>query len=435
LVVIPPGEGSRQDDGSPYEPIEMRVVVSRYLREGEAEHGVVLDGWQYELFVVDVPPEALPAAEAVAQFFARAGQENRFAQEDREVGLDRIFSYHLPGQEFAVLVGLWVWNLRIVRGFELHTPPDIQPNQTPGRTQLDDRTAPADSTPPPAPDVEEKPAPEPPAPEEKPVPEPSRGSSPEGDSGSENTAQEAQGSEDVRALLREVDWEQALQNRAGWSWDEASGQLRCPTGEPLVLTTIHKTGRCRSGRTGIIFCRTREGCAPCGRRSTCLPSEAPNPNKHAEISIPTPLAERLRVALILTRRGDRGGRRVRPFQRISPPVRKTLQLRPLSTAGPVPEAKWAVLTPLFLPATARRLWRTETSSLTVAVVVVIPPPLAKPILIAASVAERQHRRKTWRENFERHALGTNAVVEIALNCSEVLRQFFERNAGGKREAV
>jgi hypothetical protein len=58
----------------------------------------VLDGWQYELFMVDLPADALPAPGAVSLFFGRAGQENRFVQEDREVGLDRIFSYHLPGQ-------------------------------------------------------------------------------------------------------------------------------------------------------------------------------------------------------------------------------------------------------------------------------------------------------------------------------------------------
>lgn len=38
-----------------------RVVVSRYRRTSVAEHGVVLDGWQYELFVVDVDPAGLPA--------------------------------------------------------------------------------------------------------------------------------------------------------------------------------------------------------------------------------------------------------------------------------------------------------------------------------------------------------------------------------------
>jgi hypothetical protein len=101
IVTVPPGADTRRADGTPYEPVATRVVVSRYPRAEKAEHGRVLDGWQYELFAVDVSADALPAAEVVAAYFGRGGQENRFAQEDREAGLDRIFSYHLPGQELA----------------------------------------------------------------------------------------------------------------------------------------------------------------------------------------------------------------------------------------------------------------------------------------------------------------------------------------------
>jgi len=54
---------------------------------------------------VDAPADAWPAPEAITAFFGRGGkQENRFAQEDRELGSDRIISYHLPGQELAELV-------------------------------------------------------------------------------------------------------------------------------------------------------------------------------------------------------------------------------------------------------------------------------------------------------------------------------------------
>jgi len=122
-VTIRPGLDTRKADGTQYEPVDVRVVVSRFPQTGKATHGRVIDGWQYEMFVVDPGADAFPAPEAVAMFFGRAGQENRFAQEDREAGLDRIFSYYLPGQEFATSIGLWVWNLRVVRGFELAPPP------------------------------------------------------------------------------------------------------------------------------------------------------------------------------------------------------------------------------------------------------------------------------------------------------------------------
>ena len=57
--------------------------------------------------------------------------ENRFAQEDRELGLDRILSYHLPGQELATLVALALWNERVVGGFKLQPPADEPPLQGP----------------------------------------------------------------------------------------------------------------------------------------------------------------------------------------------------------------------------------------------------------------------------------------------------------------
>ena len=139
VVTVPPGVDTRRPDGTAYEPIAVRVVCSRYPRTEKAEHGRVIDGWQYELFVVDAPADAFPAPSAVALYFGRAGLENRFAQEDREAAMDRIFSYHLPGQEFAIDVGLWVWNLRLARGFELSPPPAQRPVQEAYVPEVDDR--------------------------------------------------------------------------------------------------------------------------------------------------------------------------------------------------------------------------------------------------------------------------------------------------------
>ncbi|MCK6508248.1 hypothetical protein L6R53_33630, partial [Myxococcota bacterium] len=95
-VTLRPGREARRPDGSCYEPLDVRVVISRLPRQGEAEHGRVIDGWQYELFAaLRLPVEAWPAHEVVAAYFGRGAQENRFAQEDRELKLDRIFSYNL----------------------------------------------------------------------------------------------------------------------------------------------------------------------------------------------------------------------------------------------------------------------------------------------------------------------------------------------------
>ncbi len=140
---IKPGKQTRRPDGRRYEPLTTRIVASIFQpASGKAKRGRMLDGWQIELFAADLPVDAWPAPEAVAAYFGRCGtQENRFAQEDRELGLDRIFSYHLPGQELACLVGLMVWNLRLVMGFFADPPPVERPAQRLRQAVVDERVA------------------------------------------------------------------------------------------------------------------------------------------------------------------------------------------------------------------------------------------------------------------------------------------------------
>ena len=71
---------TRRPDGSRYEPVRVRVVASIFPKSGAAKRGRTLDGWQVELFAVDVPADAWPAPDAVAAYFGRTAEENRFAQ-------------------------------------------------------------------------------------------------------------------------------------------------------------------------------------------------------------------------------------------------------------------------------------------------------------------------------------------------------------------
>jgi hypothetical protein len=253
VLTVHPDRRTKRPDGTSYEPVTVRVVASRYPRDRAANRGRVLDGWQVELFAVDVDPAAWSAADAVAQFFGRAGQENRFAQEDRELGLDRIVSYHLPGQELATLVGLSLWNLRLARGFELNPPPDVRPAQRLRRPQRDDR-APA-SWP------------------SDPV---------------------------LGDTLAGLDWSVLLAKRPGWSFDAAARQLRCEDGRALVLTTVRKEPHAKD-RTGVIFCRPHGGCEDCASRESCLRSGRRPASKHVELSIASDVADRLRERLALVR--------------------------------------------------------------------------------------------------------------------------------------
>ena len=224
-------------DGNRYEPISVRVVASVFPSEGRATSGKIIDGWQVELFAVDASAQCWPAAEAVGLYFGRAGQENRFAQEDREIGLDRIFSYELAGQEFASLVGLGVWNLKVVEGFLLD-PPEVNAAPPARRqAQVDERM------------------------------DASWPSDPR-----------------LKRLLDELDWETMLKQRPGWSWDGEQGLLVCPEGRTLTLTTVRKAPKGGS-RRHLILRRPWAGCQNCATRTDCLKAANPMACKHLEVTV------------------------------------------------------------------------------------------------------------------------------------------------------
>jgi len=85
-----------------------------------------------------------------------------------------------------------------------------------------------------------------------------------------------------------------------------------------------------------------------------------------------------------------------------------------------------VLPALFLPAVARQLWHTALCSVTVAVTVPAAPSLPpQPILIAQSIADKQHRRKTWRQHFDRYALDPRTQVRIEITGPDHLRSLIQ----------
>jgi hypothetical protein len=285
VVTLHPDRKTRRPDGSEYEPISVRVVAGAFPKEGtEAQRGVLLDGWQVELFAVDVAADAWPAPDAVALFYGRAGQENRFAQEDREAALGRIVSYHLPGQELASLTGLFLMNYRNVRGFELERPPAVRPTPALRVRQVEDRMPvgwPRDPV--------------------------------------------------VIRLLSALEWPVLLARRFGWRWDEPSSELRCPEGRTLALTSVRPAARAKGG-TGLIFCRPQDGCEDCVPRSTCLRSARPGASKHFELAVPGEIADVLRERLALVRGKVERERRVemRPSE-LDPGIRQVIGPRFLPT--------------------------------------------------------------------------------------------------------
>jgi hypothetical protein len=376
LVTLPPGETTVRPDGRPYEPVTVRVVVSRYPREQQPEHGVLIEGWQYELFALDAPGEAFSAADAVALYFGRAALENRFAQEDREAGLDRIYSYQRPGQQFATTVGLWVWNLRLVRGFELAPPPPQLPTPPLARPVPDERVAVV-----------------PLLPTEQTTEPPPR----------DSCAGEAAVQQATSALqqgLKGLRWAAWLARRPGWQWAPEQSELRCPQNRALPLTTVQRPqGGRRAGQ--LIFCRPWGGCSDCALQSSCFRTGQPRVGKHIKFGVPGPTAERLHQQLAALRQAQAVQRR-------------GLSPRPTLVGGSGgPLGPSAVHISLFLPARARQLWREAAERLTVRVGLG-PPPAAPclPVLLAQGEAQRQHRRRRWADHVQRYALDPATEVQI-----------------------
>ncbi len=389
-VTLHAADGLLDEGGIAYEPIDVRVVVTRMPREGKADHGVAIDGWQYELFAVDLPPAAWPAPEAVSAYFGRATQENRFAQEDRELGLDRIFSHHLPGQEFATLVGLMVWNFRLCEGFALQTPVAPTPIAVPRTPQVDDRPVPARQF--------EAPVPSPPlALPALPTPE-------------QKLAEEVE----LVSLLDALPWPQLLQKHPGWSWEPGRGGLRCPDDRLLLASCVYSA---RPGeRRKMAFRRPDWGCSDCVKRVGCLRSSDPRTGKLIAFVVHDDAAERIATQLQNLRSLRRPRRRNDRPAGVRTPIRRRTS-KSLGVAS-LPEhdgGTYAVQPALFLPAAARKVYAEQTRDLDLDVLLQPEPPAPTRLkLVAGSTAEVSHRRLTWGERLARFARRGTAGPDVTL---------------------
>jgi len=361
-LLIRPGKKTTRPDGGTYESVTVRVVASIFPKNGEAKRGRVVDGWQVELFAVDLPADGWSAADAITAYFGRNTQENRFGQEDRELGLDRIVSYHLPGQELATLVGLSLWNLRVARGFALECPPAERPVQRLRRSQADERVP--SSWP------------------RDPV---------------------------LVSTLEGLDWPTMLASWPDWTFD--GGELRCPAGRLLELTTVRPTDLA-VGRTGLVFRRPVAGCEDCDERADCFHSLRANAAKHAELSVPTEAAVVLRERLALVR----------------------AKAEPTIAAIPDEPRALDVRDSLFLPAEARKVFQAVFQGASLRVQVELPPPEPpRPRLVASDTADRQRRRKTRQQNLERYALPKGSRIRLEASGNAEFRRMISRPDSLKTE--
>jgi len=359
----------------------VRLVISRF-RVGKTQSkrgaGIVVDGWQYEVFATDVDCKAWSAADIVELYYGRAGQENYFALEDRELELDRTFSDNPGGQLLVWTIGLWLWNLQLFMGWQSR-------QKTPGRS---------DSP------VERDADVFPQTPEEWPEDDDSRDRPVIPD--------------DAGAVTQY--WIHRLHERPGWHWDPDHQLPVCPAGHHLRRHDVRALNGCRAE---VRFRAKTAQCRSCPVRARCTSSTAAGYRKEITFAVPThhvPDSVEAPDAL------DRDGPLLRPTW--TPPT------APVET-GPV-EPRPPILKPQVLRRAFKAMcWKMRTH-------IVIdkgPAPEPVPEFYATSRSSRQRRRKTWTQKMAWNALQVDDEVELRIAAPPPLRQILDGPLRHQKHAV
>lgn len=427
IFTFHPDEDAAGADGG---PVTVRVVVARFVRTSPPDHGVVRDGFQLELFATSLSTDAWPAADVVALYFGRGAMENRFAQEDREFGIDRTFSYHPPGQEWVSGIAMFLWNVLIARGVELHPLPTMVSTQTERPVEVAQLVA--------APPIAAGPQR---SAESSVVPQPEllavTSEPPRVDVGELAAAPIVCVAHKEVELRREL-WSISsaafadISLSPGWRLDDDRMEMRCANDRRLLVSAAESDVRVGPGpvrlRHRLIFRTELGACDGCPLRTECTPSNRPNTAKMVTRTITADQRMRagdLLKALRMLRRKEKVQRAI--ARRLAAAVKRlpvTIAVpaaaelpRPLRT--PVPSVPPGALLPvpaLFLPAMSRTCARELLQRL---VVEYYATPGGAPLgraahpLVAQDGAARQHRRLSWQQRAQRWKIGEAATLVVS----------------------
>jgi len=399
-VILTASEKARRSDNTPYDPIKVRICVSRFrVPDGTtaAQRGKLIDGWQYELYVsIGLSPSAILASDIVSMYYQRTGQENRFAQEDRELELGRLYSDNPAGQEFALLAGQYVWNFRVARGFELAQEEKKLPIQQPRQDNMSSSDEDIkDSWLPKAPDTENQ-----------------KQKDKSSISNKDMVNELLKCDQKINQILCKMDWQSTLANRDGWHWD--GKKLICPSGFVMRIqgTSYEK------GVPTLRFVSPPTSCSKCKPRINRICSKSKAPTKLVHIKT-TPQIVKALHPVIQHRCTLRASIKVNNHKS-EKKMRKKDGKRSISTKffaaqNQINCGSYALYWPLFLPANARKIWIKEVAKTEIKVEVIIPkqqPPKFK--IIAKDDGDRQHRRLTWKQRFDWNKLPDDARVSIEI---------------------
>ncbi|MBM4369540.1 MAG: hypothetical protein FJ102_25240 [Deltaproteobacteria bacterium] len=385
--------GTVRRDGTPYAPVVTRVIVSRAVgaRRGA---GTPMGDERVELFAaLGLPSEAWPPAAVVEGYYGRVGQENRFAQLDREFAVDATFSERPEGQMVALTAALLVWNLQIVRAGVPGTPAMLASTHRPGAAAVPPLVWPESrrvegpetglAANPPSTDTPSERS----APREAAAPEPEATSVPTGTSVPEEILKSEEGKPEARArrvtLLTEAGFPARVARRPGYRWNTADGSIVDANGHRLTLRAV-EPGKLR-------FASTRRRQQATFGISLALSDALRRPGTVRD-STPAPVGRR-------------------PSKRETIPQSSAL----VGPHPPQPPDRWTVAWPSFRPARARDATRKALEVLRIDITLTGFAPRAAP------VAHRRPGRISLAERTNWNALSSEvrAVLETVVRARKI----------------
>lgn len=403
----------RRASGAEPGKVAARIVVSRFRNDGKRQGvGVVIEGWQYEMFATSLDPAGWSPAAVVTTYYGRCAQESRFAQEDRELGLDRTFSYNPAGQLFGCLVGLFLWNLETALGARMvplsEATPTLRPPSPPLPTEPAEEQAwlGDEEESPPDDEINESEGPTVTAVVHRDRSEQDVMASTRRHASKPTILAEAAVA--VQQVLDDERLERWLAMHPGWTWPRTAAHPSCPRGEP---STPRGVRRIRTS-VRVRFRVAAANCKTCPLRSGCTSSEDPKFGKEVHIVLaPRALAEHDALQSIANSSPKPRGRDRDVMHGLHGP-RKSSSVTVVhgSSCSVDAPTRMPALAPTFLRRLARRLF-TPQSCLVRVEKVVDPVAEATPWL-ASGASQRQHRRCLHTQNLNRYGLPDGSVVEI-----------------------
>ena len=394
-VKLSAGTTTLDDQGQPYSPIASRVVVARFEASKKSSSGVFIEDAVYELFVTNLPDDAWPASEVVTLYYHRATEENRFGREDKELSLDTVYSQRPQGQSLVTLVGLLVWNLRVLLGFRAiedqiddGVPDAISARQARAASALIHK-------------------PDQPAQTESAL--------------ANDDGLPAKSTDVARELtkLRQIFLAQIKRtcsgfNERGFSWDKDHG-LRCQEDHLLEFSWVRQMGKRHYMTT-----RAPQGiCGDCASRYLCARSTAPQFRKERVLPIESPQAARALRDLLSQYQQLETQALIAERRRSAPTPR---QKTPLSTQPIEPDhipytparpGPYKMMLPRLNPAALKQRFASGVVALSILVRPgkQPPAPAGNPYLYQ-SAADRARQRRTWTQRLSYNRRTVPAQIHV-----------------------